>query len=104
MSRWITVSENPSTGNTWIVDEQAADVQGFNWSSEFYYPNDDLAWGRPGIRKFTFGLDWSYDMNGEAPLFRAVYAKPWEFQGWENFDASNHLSAHFINLPIKPKE
>ena len=80
--------ENPSTGFTWQLDTGASNGL---WAAEEEYSESNVVPGRrlvgaPGVKKITLTTG---DQLGRS-MFRAVYARPWEFKGFgaDDFDSS----------------
>mmetsp|Transcript_43220 Transcript_43220/g.57191 ORF Transcript_43220/g.57191 Transcript_43220/m.57191 type:complete len:83 (-) Transcript_43220:68-316(-) len=53
--------------------------------------------GGPGTKKLTITASSS---NEGTSTFRALYAQPWEFHGWDSFDSANVEERDFVTFPV----
>ena len=74
----IILSQNLSTGYGWIIkDDEARGVYSFN---EYDRSGDNSrGLGVPGTKEITI-----IGLRAGSADFRAVYARPWEFYGWNH--------------------
>ena len=97
----MKVSENPSTGFRWIVDEASTNDL-FTIEDEFIYPEVPAGFvGAPGYRLFTLNVKSRAPQNSEGK-FRAVYERPWMFKGFDSnsFDESKYGERNLISIPV----
>ena len=96
----FVLAENPSTGYSWELDKAAA--RGLWTADEEYVVAPQREDGRmmvgvPGVKKITITVG---DQIGRS-MFRAVYARPWEFKGFSaNFDESQVEQRNLMNFQI----
>ena len=93
----ILVTENPSTGYSWQFDKDAAkglwtieqEYQDHRQSSEHHMV------GAPGLKHIAIHAHPTLEGEG---IFRAVYARPWMFHGFDDFKEEDYQGYEAKNL------
>ena len=95
----IFVNENPSTGYSWQIDK--AGFHHYCSCNEHYYApvthGSTPVVGAPGVKAVTITAGY---YKGTMH-FRAVYARPWLFHGWDNYDEHSVAPGMKMNFVVR---
>ena len=95
----VSIKENQTTGGVWIVDHDA--TEGLFTVEEMYVAPevDNGMVGVPGTKVFTLSVAEDAQSGDEAML-RALYERPWMFEGFESFDPDYRSDWEVLEVPI----
>ena len=88
-------SNSGSTGYSWIIDDKSCDGIVSIETGYVYYPADDESGFDVGYGEEIFTI--TKEDFGEC-TFRAAYAQPWAFSGFEDHVKNN---GYIISIPIR---
>ena len=86
---FVVGTENPSTGYTWFILEDTSSSPVFEKISDSFITEPEgedfpPLVGAPGVREFILKAT-----NPGIFKVHFVYARPWEFPGWDSVDYSD---------------
>ena len=82
----FVVDANATTGFMWIWDKDSANGVFTVCGMYSEKPHPDGMVGAPGVEDFMLTVNEDAE-QGDQAVFRAIYARPFEFAGWEGVDS-----------------